>query len=49
MGKNESGSEGLLQEVEGGATIISEFPRSVFVGKLCERNNNVGIVVNELW
>ncbi|KIM67819.1 hypothetical protein SCLCIDRAFT_106902, partial [Scleroderma citrinum Foug A] len=34
--------------VESGATVISEFPRSVFVGKPCERNNNVGVVMDEL-
>ena len=42
-----SGSESLLQEVESRATVIIEFPRSVFVGKPHERNDNVGVVMNE--
>ena len=46
MSEDRSRSEGL-QEVESGATIIGEFPRSVFVGKPCERNDNVGVVMNE--
>ena len=29
-------------------TVIGEFPRSVFVGKPCKGNNNVGVVVDEL-
>ena len=29
-------------------TVISEFPRSVFAGKPHERNNNVGVVMDEL-
>ena len=28
-------------------TVVSEFPRSVFVGKLREGNVNVGVVVDE--
>ena len=48
MSEDWSGGKGLLQEVESRATIIGEFPRSVFVGKLHERNNNVGAVVDEL-
>ena len=47
MSKDWSGGKGLLQEVESGVTIISEFPRSVFAGKLCERNDDVGVVVDE--
>ncbi|KIM63047.1 hypothetical protein SCLCIDRAFT_118487, partial [Scleroderma citrinum Foug A] len=34
--------------VESRATVIGEFPRSVFVDKPCERNNNVGVVVDEM-
>ncbi|KIM68185.1 hypothetical protein SCLCIDRAFT_106247, partial [Scleroderma citrinum Foug A] len=34
--------------VESGATVVSEFPRSVFAGKPCERNDNVGVVMDEL-
>ncbi|KIM70394.1 hypothetical protein SCLCIDRAFT_100382, partial [Scleroderma citrinum Foug A] len=33
--------------VKSGATVIGEFPRSVFAGKLHERNDNVGVVVDE--
>ncbi|KIM69164.1 hypothetical protein SCLCIDRAFT_104124, partial [Scleroderma citrinum Foug A] len=33
--------------VESGATVISEFPRSVFAGKPHERNNDVGVVMDE--
>jgi len=47
MGKNRSGCECLLQEIERGATSRGEIPRSVFVGKLREWYDNVGVVVNE--
>ncbi|KIM55585.1 hypothetical protein SCLCIDRAFT_134350 [Scleroderma citrinum Foug A] len=47
MSEDWSRGKGLLQEVESGATIVSEFPRSVFAGKPCERNNNVRVVVDE--
>ncbi|KIM66076.1 hypothetical protein SCLCIDRAFT_111444 [Scleroderma citrinum Foug A] len=47
MSENRSKGKSLLQEVESRATIISEFPRSVFVGKLHERNNDVGVVMDE--
>ncbi|KIM63316.1 hypothetical protein SCLCIDRAFT_117979, partial [Scleroderma citrinum Foug A] len=33
--------------VESGATVIGEFPRSVFAGKPHEGSNNVGVVVDE--
>ncbi|KIM60195.1 hypothetical protein SCLCIDRAFT_1184953, partial [Scleroderma citrinum Foug A] len=33
--------------VESGVTVIGEFPRSVFAGKLCERNDDVGVVVDK--
>ncbi|KIM57252.1 hypothetical protein SCLCIDRAFT_130827, partial [Scleroderma citrinum Foug A] len=33
--------------VESGATVVGEFPRSVFVGKPHERNDNVGVVMDE--
>ena len=41
MSEDRSGSEGLFWEVESRATVIGEFPRSVFAGKLHERNDNV--------
>ena len=47
MSENRSGGKSLLQEVESRATVIGEFLRSVFAGKLCERNNDVGVVVDE--
>ena len=47
MSENRSGGKGLLQEVESGVAIIGEFPRSVFVGKPHERNDNVGVVMDE--
>ena len=47
MSEDRSRGKSLLQEVESGVTIIGEFPRSVFAGKPCERNNNVGVVVDE--
>ena len=47
MSENRSGSESLLQEVESRVTVVSEFPRSVFAGKLCERNDNIGVVMDE--
>ncbi|KIM50751.1 hypothetical protein SCLCIDRAFT_144710, partial [Scleroderma citrinum Foug A] len=34
--------------VESGATVAGEFPRSVFAGKLRERNDNVGVVVDKM-
>ncbi|KIM64938.1 hypothetical protein SCLCIDRAFT_113957, partial [Scleroderma citrinum Foug A] len=33
--------------VESRATVVSEFPRSVFVGKPHERNDDVGVVMDE--
>ncbi|KIM50208.1 hypothetical protein SCLCIDRAFT_146123, partial [Scleroderma citrinum Foug A] len=33
--------------VESGATVVSEFPRSVFAGKPREGNDNVGVIVDE--
>ena len=48
MSEDWSRSESLLQEVESGAAIIGEFPRSVFAGKLCERNDNVGVVMDKV-
>ena len=47
MSEDRSRSESLLQEVESRATVVSEFPRSVFVGKPRERNDDVGVVMNE--
>ena len=48
MSENRSRGESLLQEVENGATVVGEFPRSVFAGKLHERNDDVGVVVDEM-
>ena len=48
MSEDWSGSESLLQEVESGAAIVSEFPRSVFGGKLHERNDDVGVVMDKV-
>ena len=48
MSEDWSRSESLLQEVESGAAIIGEFPRSVFAGKLRERNDNVGVVMDKV-
>jgi len=47
VGKDRSGGEGLLQEVKGGATVLTKIPRNVFVGKPCKRYDNVGVVENE--
>jgi len=47
VGKDRSGGEGLLQEVKGGATILTKIPRNVFAGKPCERYNNVRVVKDE--
>ncbi|KIM67511.1 hypothetical protein SCLCIDRAFT_107914, partial [Scleroderma citrinum Foug A] len=33
--------------VESGVTVVGEFPRNVFVGKLHERNDYVGVVMDE--
>ena len=47
MSENRSRDKSLLQKVESRVTVVSEFPRSVFVGKLCERNVDVGVVMDE--
>jgi len=47
VSKDRSRGEGLLQEVKGGATILTKIPRNVFAGKPRERYNNVGVVENE--
>jgi len=47
VGKDRSGGEGLLQEVKGGATVLTKIPRNVFAGKPRERYDNVGAVENE--
>ena len=47
MSEDWSRSEGLLQEVESRVTIIGEVPRSIFAGKSCEGNDDVGVVMNE--
>ena len=48
MSENRSRGKSLLQEVESRVAIVSEFPRSVFAGKLRERDNDVGVVMDEL-
>ena len=48
MSENRGRGKSLLQEVESGVTVISEFPRSVFAGKPCERSDDVGVVVDEM-
>ena len=47
VGKDRSRGEGLLQEVKGRATILTKIPRNVFVGKPCERYNDVRVVEDE--
>jgi len=47
VSKDRSGGEGLLQEVKGGATVLTKIPRNVFAGKPRERYDNVGVVENE--
>ncbi|KIM65046.1 hypothetical protein SCLCIDRAFT_113814, partial [Scleroderma citrinum Foug A] len=47
MSENRSGGKSLLQEVESRVAIISEFPRSVFAGKPRERDDDVGVVMDE--
>jgi len=47
MSKDRSGGKGLLQGVESGATLIGEIPRRSLVGQTGERNNNVGVIMNE--
>jgi len=46
VGKDRSGGEGLLQEVKGGATILTKIPRNVFAGKPCERYDDVSVKIN---
>ena len=47
MSEDRSRGKSLLQEVESRVTIVGEFPRSVFVGKPHEGNDNVGVVMDE--
>jgi len=47
VGKDRSGGEGLLQEVKGGATVLTKIPRNVFAGKPHERYDDVGVVEDE--
>jgi len=48
MSKDRSGGKGLLQGVESRATLIGEIPRRSLVGQVGERNNNVGVIMNEV-
>jgi len=47
VSKDGSGGEGLLQEVKGGATILTKIPRNVFAGKPCERYDDGRVVEDE--
>jgi len=47
VGKDRSGGEGLLQEVKGGATVLTKIPRNVLAGKPCERYDDVRVVEDE--
>jgi len=48
MSKDQSRGKGLLQGVESGATLIGEIPRRSLAGQMGERNNNVGVIMNEV-
>jgi len=47
VGKDRSRGEGLLQEVKGRATVLTKIPRNVFVGKPCERHDDIRVVEDE--
>ena len=40
MGQDRSGSEGLLECIEGGTTLISKVPRNILVCEVCEQDND---------
>ena len=45
--QDRSGSEGLLQVLEGGASLIGEEERGTLTGEAGQRNDDVGVVVDE--
>ena len=47
MGKDQSRGEGVLKLLEGGATGVTKVPWGTFVGELCQRSDDVGVIVNE--
>jgi len=47
MGQDRSGGESLLKLAEGGATGVTEVPRSTFAGETGQRSDEVGVIVYE--
>ena len=37
----------LFQKIKGGTAVTIEIPYGVLAGKLCKRDNNVGVAMNE--
>ncbi|KIO01521.1 hypothetical protein M404DRAFT_149767 [Pisolithus tinctorius Marx 270] len=47
MSENRSGAEGILQAEESGAALLGKVPRSTLSREASERNDDVGVVINE--
>ncbi|KIO11691.1 hypothetical protein M404DRAFT_126476 [Pisolithus tinctorius Marx 270] len=47
MSENRSGAEGILQAEESGAALLGKTPRNTLSREASERNDNVGVVINE--
>ncbi|KIO00453.1 hypothetical protein M404DRAFT_152859 [Pisolithus tinctorius Marx 270] len=47
MSENGSGAEGILQAEESGAALLGKVPRSTLSREASERNDDVGVVINE--
>ena len=47
MDNDRSGGEGILKLAEGGVTGVAKVPWSIFVDELCQRSDDVRVIVNE--
>ncbi|KIO12030.1 hypothetical protein M404DRAFT_125113 [Pisolithus tinctorius Marx 270] len=47
VSENRSGAEGILQVEESRAALLGKVPRSTLLHEACERNDDVGVVINE--
>ncbi|KIO14045.1 hypothetical protein M404DRAFT_121769 [Pisolithus tinctorius Marx 270] len=47
MSENRSGAEGILQAEESGVALLGKVPRSTLSREASERNDDVGVVINE--
>jgi hypothetical protein len=46
--QNQSGSEGILQALEGGVTVIGEDPRNSLSGESGQRDHIVGVLMDKM-